>query len=144
MRSCLLVALLWSWESSLLRAVVVVYSNGQLPGRIMTVTRRVYCTQAYCLVMKENDRGFDIQQDCGYVKEWWIQMCVCVCLYSRRCCVCVAVDLFKNSKETLSSHLSLRTERDPPICTGASWHELVKVCVRARPCVCARMVSVRD
>lgn len=44
--------------------VVGVYSNGQLPGRIMTWG--VCCTLGYCLVMKKNARGFDIQQDCGY------------------------------------------------------------------------------
>lgn len=44
-----------------------IYTNGQLPGRIMTVTRGVCFTLGYCLVMKKNDRGFDIQQDCGYV-----------------------------------------------------------------------------
>lgn len=53
----------------MLGPVVGVYGNGQLPGRIMTVTGEVYCTLGYCLVMKENDRGSDIQQDCGYALE---------------------------------------------------------------------------
>lgn len=56
--------------------MVGVYTKGQLPGRIMTVTRGVYLTVGYCLVMKKNDRGFDIQQDCGYVRVMHVDVCV--------------------------------------------------------------------
>lgn len=129
------VVLVWRWESSLLGAAVAVFSKCQLPAWIMTITRGVYFTVGYCLVMRKNDRGFDIQQVCG-----------CVCTVGD---VCACLGLPTRSKEAKRlcplvewrSHLSQHAERPThlhrrlmtPACKRVRESMAVDVCV----CVCA-------
>lgn len=124
------VVLVWSWGSSLLGVVVGVYSNGQLPAWIMTVTGGIYSTLGYCLVTKKNDRVVELQQDCCY-----------------RWCVSVAVYSFKGNSETLSfgwaalSHLSQHADRPTHLhrhLMTPAWKSVCEgMAVILEVCVCA-------